>query len=58
MLLPELFRAESTSQVYATLHEFLRNHEHEHVFEKLGKPIIQSLCTITNSVLLPRLHML
>ena len=35
MLLAELFRAESTSQVYATLHEFLRNHKH--VFEKLGK---------------------
>ena len=42
MLLAELFRAESTLQVYATLHEFLRNHEH--VFEKLGKPTIQSVC--------------
>jgi hypothetical protein len=46
VLLAELFRAESTSQVYATLHEFLRNHEH--VFEKLGKQTFQSLCSNVN----------
>lgn len=35
VLLAELFKAESKSQVYACLHEFLRRHPH--VMEKLGK---------------------
>ena len=38
VLLAELFRAESISQVYGTLHEFLTNHQH--VLEKLGTRII------------------
>lgn len=35
VLLAELFRAESKSQVYANLHEFLR--KHPHVSENIGK---------------------
>lgn len=40
VLLAELFKAESVSQVYATLHEFLR--KHQHAFEKLGTKIFLS----------------
>ena len=58
VLLSELFRAESISQVYATLHEFLR--KPEQVSEKLGKKIwilYTHACT-TNYILFLRIRVM